>query len=110
MQFRVPRRVLPRSSGPAEEADNPRHVLLRCPALVGRRLARLDSMHPSLDTTADTAAMQNGGIIAALTAFRAHLTSVGTAAAACRAQSGKRVSLAGDRRKQRRKGQVGRQK
>ena len=56
-----------------EEADTPRHVLLRCPALAGRRLARLGTIYPA------AADMRDGGVVAALAAgFRAQLSHLAT--------------------------------
>ena len=55
-----------------EEADTPRHVLLRCPALAGRRLRRLGTINPG-PTIA-----QDDGVVAALDAgFRAQMSCIG---------------------------------
>ena len=51
----------------SEEADTPRHVLLRCPALAGRRLRRLGTINP------EATEVRDDGVVAALAAgYRAN--------------------------------------
>ena len=58
-----------------EEADTPQHVLLRCPALAGRRLRRLGTINPG-----PTISQDNGVMVAALAVgFRAQLSRIGYA-------------------------------
>ena len=58
----------------SEEADTPRHVLLRCPALAGRRLRRLGTIYP------EATEVRDDGVVAALAAgYRAQLSLRGYA-------------------------------
>ena len=58
----------------SEEADTPRHVLLRCPALAGRRLRRLGTINP------EATEVRDDGVVAALAAgYRAQLSLRGYA-------------------------------
>ena len=55
-----------------EEADTPRHVLLRCPALAGRRLRRLGTIYPDV-----TLARDDGVVTSFTSGYRAQLSRIG---------------------------------
>ncbi|KAF0303168.1 RNA-directed DNA polymerase from mobile element jockey [Amphibalanus amphitrite] len=57
-----------------EEADTPRHVLLRCPALAGRRLRRLGNIHLEASMARD-----DGAVAALAAGYRAQLSLIGYA-------------------------------
>ena len=52
-----------------EEADTPRHILSRCPALMGTRLRLLGCINPTLED------LRSGGVVAALAAAARSLQS-----------------------------------
>ena len=55
-----------------EEADTPRHVLLRCPSLAGHRLRRLGTIHPEATVTRD-----DDVVASFASGYRAQLSRIG---------------------------------
>ena len=54
------------------EVDTPRHVLLRCPVLAGRRLRRLGTIYPDV-----TVARDDGVVASFASGYRVQLSRIG---------------------------------